>query len=257
MCKPVRYVYPRCGHPIIQDKYVWSVERCPFAQCTNRDCWISNNIRKDLIEDTSWPFDNLTEPCPLFHERDDSETATLAASSSDGDRTSSYETCDQGYSTGDQDSSCYETCLEFILSERSTPQPEGMNEEELDRMITDILFQEGLPTKTSGEVPGEEVLYTNEDIFQFDEDSLPSVDQFLLDEDEPHYFDTGLPQEMPFTNDQLTYYNNVVYQTGGELPFASIDDQIEWEQVRAVEEPLEQNVFGQDLDMEWRFDEWF
>ncbi|GKT99556.1 hypothetical protein FLAG1_01027 [Fusarium langsethiae] len=235
MCKPVRYVYPHCGHPIIQDKDIWSLERCPFAQCCNRDCWIPNDIPRYLIEEAPWPYDDPTETCRLFHEQDDStDSATLAASSTIGEQ-----------------SSCYETCVEFMLSNPSTPEPEVFDEEELDRLIIEFVFQEGLPDETTGTIPGADV--------HLDEgDSIPSDDLFLLNVDERENLETHLAQAAaPFSDDQLACFNDMAAQIDDELSFATVEDDIEWEQVRAVQAPLEQSGFEQDMDTEWRFDEWF
>ncbi|KAF4460825.1 PPIC-type PPIASE domain-containing [Fusarium albosuccineum] len=68
MCKPIRYVYPDCGHPVVPKREVWILERCTRAFACNRDCWIPNDILASRIQDKPWPNNNLTEPCALCEE---------------------------------------------------------------------------------------------------------------------------------------------------------------------------------------------
>ncbi|KAG8665496.1 hypothetical protein FPOAC2_10570 [Fusarium poae] len=244
MCKAVRYVYPNCGHPIVQDKYVWSVERCPYAQCCSRDCWIPNDIPQHLIEDTPWPYDNLTEPCPMPHEPSpipnqscsmshersySTESATLSARSTNNDQPS---------------------CIEFMFTSPPTPEHQLLDDEEMERLIQEFFFQESLPAATSGAIPDEDVSYLDGDDFTLSDDLV------LLNEDNHHQTEVSLETE-PFSDEQLAYFDEIVPQTGEQLSFPSVEDIIEWEQVRAVQAPLDQYSFGQDMDLEWRFDEWF
>ncbi|KAL6925234.1 hypothetical protein ACHAP8_006176 [Fusarium lateritium] len=252
MCKPVRYVYRNCGHPIVQDKYVWSVERCLLAQCCGRDCWISNDTPQHLIQDTPWPNNNL-EPCPMPHEPSptphqpyptpqqscstshergySTESATLPASSTNGDQPS---------------------YVEFMFSP-PTPQLEWLDDEEVDRMIQEFYFQEDLPALTSAAIADENVSYLDGEDFTLSDDLL------LLNQDDHRQLEAsyGDYEADPFSAEQLAYFDEIVAQTGEQLSFPSVQDNIEWGQVQAVQAPLDQYNFGQDMDFEWCFDEWF
>jgi hypothetical protein len=135
----------------------------------------------------------------------------------------------------------------------TSPEPEDIEEKEMDRMIKQILFQERLPADCNGVIAGQDEFHLDEDDF------IPQDDQLLLlNEEELGHYEADLAQATPFSDDQLAYFNEIITQTADELSFAGVEDNIEWEKVQAVEAPLGQSGFGEDMmNMEWCFDEWF
>ncbi|KAM0412159.1 hypothetical protein ACHAPD_008815 [Fusarium lateritium] len=207
-----------------------------------RDCWISNDTPQHLIEDKLWPNDNI-EPCPMPHEPSTTPQQSFSTSHERGYSTESA-TLPASSTNGDQPS-----YVELMFSS-PTSQLEWLDNEEVDRMIQEFYFQEEIPAITSSAILDEDVSYLHGDDFTLSDDIL------LLNEDDRRQIEASFEAEL-LSDEQLAYFNEIVAQTGGELSFPSVEDNIEWEQVRAVQAPLEQYDFGQDMDLEWRFDEWF
>lgn len=121
---------------------------------------------------------------------------------------------------------------------------------EMDRIIRKILFAEGLPAECSGFIKGEDEFHLQEDDFVLEDNQL------MLDEEELRKYEATLAQATPLSDDQMTYFNEIIAQTADELSFAGVEDNIEWEKVQAVAAPLEWGDFGEDMDIDWCFDEW-
>ncbi|CAG7559190.1 unnamed protein product [Fusarium equiseti] len=255
MCQPVRYVYPTCGHPIDLDKAIWTLERCRFARCWNRDCWIPNDIPEHLIEEKPWPYGELTEPCYMPHEsqEDLNDDATVASSPDVDDQSYPLSLFEgqvlQNLRKQHDDADDQSSLISFVEAMSSAPttpepEPEESYEKEADRKIRQTLF---------GIIPPESDTFVLEDKLELDEDDFILPELSLNDEELRKYEATlaSLSEEAT-----VIYFNKVITQTAEELSLAGVEDNIEWEKVQAVEAPLELGHLEDEMDIDGCFEGW-
>ncbi|KAJ4141631.1 hypothetical protein NW768_000847 [Fusarium equiseti] len=234
MCQPVRYVYPTCGHPVDLDEAIWTLERCRFALCCNRDCWIPNDVPEHMIEEKPWPYDELTEPCYMPHELQDdlNDIATVASTDS----------------SDAEDQSSLISLVEVMSSAPTTPEPEPeeLDEKEIDRRINQILF---------GVAPAEPDTFVLEDKLELDGDDF-ILPELSLNEEELRKYEATLAEASSLSEETIVYFTKVIAQTAEELSFAGVEDNIEWEKVQVVEAPLELGHLEDEMDIDGCFENW-
>ncbi|KAM0346388.1 hypothetical protein ACHAPU_005451 [Fusarium lateritium] len=202
MCKPVRYVYPGCGHPVDLDLEVWTMERCRLAHLSNRDCWIPQDIPDELIERKPWPNENLSEPCYMPHEPQTSDAEFESSIMRHLGEESKTKTVTLQAKHDDTALFTKEMLLdESILLNYDEITIGGEEEESLSQ--TDFLDDQGLLT---------------------DEEVSRCEQSFFL-------------QDPIFSSEseELSFISKIVHDATSELSIAAAEDNVEWAQVAALD----------------------
>ncbi|KAF4456383.1 hypothetical protein F53441_1453 [Fusarium austroafricanum] len=252
MCKPVRYVYPDCGHPVDSDPDKWIVESCLTAISLNRDCWIPKGLPDEYIEKKPWPNNNLGF-CPMSHKPqqveevesmvEDIQTEDIVAHEENYYNSTALEPSIQSeHQPEDQDQDQEEPEIENHEHD-DIPTPQGMIFDEQKLIGNKHIFRELEPLH----------LNSNEPLLI---DELP-----LLDADEMNRFEAAIWQDyQPVITDQdIANIVQVLEETADELAIASVEDNLDWALVTAVDlsvpvDPFyesEDDDFDIDIDMVW------
>ncbi|KAF4972861.1 hypothetical protein FSARC_661 [Fusarium sarcochroum] len=210
MCKPVRYVYPDCGHPIDLDPEVWILERCRLAHRSNRDCWLPNDIPDQFIEDKPWPNDNLTESCPMVHEIEEPQI-------------SEHEELQNPVVDGWTD------VVEEVDSDSATLGAEDQDDDDDKAVLItrDMLFDESMI------IDDDDLLIEEEELLLDEDELLLDDEQMLIDEEEILYYEqatlTG-DADVFLSDNDLDFINQIIQETTNELNMAATDDIVAWAQ---------------------------
>ncbi|KAJ4268862.1 hypothetical protein NW762_002933 [Fusarium torreyae] len=210
MCKPVRYVYPDCGHPVDPDPDVWILERCVSAHWSNRDCWLPNDIPDQFIEDKPWPNDNLSEPCYLPHEPQEpliSEYEELQSPVVDG----------------------WTDVAEEVDSDSATLGAEDQDDDDDDDSV--VLITRAMLFDESMIIDDDDLLIEEEELLLDEDELLLDDEQMLLDEEEIHRYEqatlTG-ETDAVLSEDEIAFINQIIEETTNELTLAAADDILAW-----------------------------
>ncbi|KAF5658452.1 hypothetical protein FHETE_9876 [Fusarium heterosporum] len=206
MCRPFRYVYPGCGHPVDLDLEIWTIERCRLAHLSNRDCWIPQDIPDELIERKPWPNDSLSEPCYMPHEPQKSdaefESSIMQHLAQMGEDSKTSIVTLQANHDNDEDAALF--TQEMLLDESVL-----LNYEEIT-------------------IGGEEESLSHID--------FPGDEGLVIDEEASRYEQSFFLQDPIFSSDsdELSFIGQIVDDTISELSIAATEDNVEWAQVVAL-----------------------
>ncbi|KAM0561987.1 hypothetical protein ACHAPJ_002428 [Fusarium lateritium] len=212
MCKPVRYVYPDCGHPVDPDPDVWILERCASAHRSNRDCWLPNDIPDQFIEDKPWPNDNLTEPCYMPHEDVESqisEDEELQGPGMDGWTDVAEEV--------DSDSA--------ILGAEDQDDSDDDDDDEAVLITRAMLFDEAMI------IDDDDLLIEEEELLLDEDELLLDDEQMLLDEEEIRRYEQvtlAVETDAVLSDEEIAFINQIIEETTNELTMAAADDILAW-----------------------------